>query len=186
MIKPALHVITGPMFSGKSDELIRQIKLARIAKIGVLIVKPERDTRYKNCVGTRNGEQRIEAHVINSPKAILELLEPHHDIIAIDEAQFFDISLVKVVKNLLRQHKRVIVSGLNLQFNEEPWETTMHLLALATEITLLKNVCGTCHSFDGDRSQRLSDSEEAIVIGDKGEYDGSCLVCFTPSPQRKI
>lgn len=176
--RPALEVITGPMFSGKSDELIRRLTLCKIANLGVIVIKPERDTRCEN-VSSRNGRM-MDAVTVSSTDEILALVEETHQVIGIDEIQFFDSGLVSVVLHLVRAGKHVVVSGLNLDFKEEPFENTMRLMALSSSVTVLKAVCDTCRSFEAVRSQRLVETSDRILVGDK-QYGPRCLSCYVPS-----
>ena len=176
MLVPELVVLTGPMFSGKSEELIRELRLAQIAELGVLVVKPVRDTRSEE-VASRNGSG-LPAIKVRNAREILTCVNGEM-YIGIDETQFFDDELPAVVMELVRQGKRVIAAGLDLDFEEKPFETTQRLMALAQEVRKLQAVCSKCRRRHASRSQRLTDDASRIVVGDK-QYEPRCMSCFVP------
>lgn len=171
----SLEVITGPMFSGKSEELIRRVRRWEIAKKRVLVCKPVMDTRNVN-ISSRNG---LSTEAVELSEGML--LRPYADtqdaeVIALDEAQFFKEDIVPQVIALMREHRRVIVAGLDLDFEEQPFPVMAHLLALATDIAKLTAVC-ECGK-DAVRSKRLVPSLQKIVVGDTEAYKPQCLACF--------
>ncbi len=173
----SLEVITGCMKSGKSEEFMRRISRAKILQLDTIIVKPMRDTRVKAQICSRNGIC-IDAIEIETPEQLLTLVEDRHAIVGIDEAQFFPESLVAVVSKLVHERKkRVIVSGLNLDFRAEPFPVMAKLLALATEVHVVKAICEACRKADAFRSQKIGGSAEIIEIGDV-QYEPRCLECF--------
>jgi thymidine kinase len=176
MLVPELVVLTGPMFSGKSEELIRELRLAQIAELGVIVIKPMRDTRSKE-VASRNGTN-LPAILVSHSREILDKVNGEM-YIGIDETQFFDEELPTVVMELVRKGKRVIAAGLDLDFREQSFETTQRLMALAQEVRKLRAVCSKCKRRHASRSQRLTDDTSRIVVGDK-EYEPRCLYCFIP------
>jgi len=175
-INPHLEVITGPMFSGKSEELIRRIKRARIAGLKTIRFKPIRDTRSGEAIQSRNGES-LEAINITKPKEILALVKPEHALVGIDEGHFFSADLIPVVLQLVRQGKRVIVCGLDLDYAEKPFEVMASLMALAYPIKKLTAVCMKCKREPATRSQRLVADKTRELIGDN-EYEPRCLQCY--------
>lgn len=179
MFTPALEVITGPMCAGKSDELIRRLTLYQIAHLGVIVIKPQRDTRTEQEIRSRNGKT-MEAVSVASSADIVKAIGSTHQVVGLDEIQFFDSGLVGVVRRLIRFNKRVIASGLNLDFKEDLFETTMALMALASDVTVLKAVCDVCRSLEAVRSQRLVGDGERIVVGTQ-QYSPRCLRCYQPS-----
>lgn len=180
MLAPELIVITGPMCSGKTEELIRYLRQSEHAKLGMLVVKPSVDTRDGQvlAIKSRNGHKLVAIDVPNAV-AILEQVATEHVWIGIDEAHFFDIGLVAVVMQLVRSGKRVIVSGLDLDYLEKPFEVMAQLMALAQEVQKLTAVCSKCRVRHASRSQRLTDDTSRIAVGDK-EYEPRCLQCYVP------
>lgn len=178
MISPKLEVIAGCMFSGKTEELIRRLKRSRIAGLGTLTFKPQHDTRVGAEIKSRNGDT-LEAIVIVEPQQILKIATTEHQVIGIDEAQFFNADLIPVVLALVRQGKRVIISGLDLDYREQPFEVVSMLMALASPVDKLTAVCMKCKLREATRSQRLSDDRARMVVGDR-DYEPRCLVCYVP------
>ncbi len=180
----SLIVITGPMFSGKTTELIRHLERAMYAKKKAGVFKPSLDKRYdeKNIV-THNGLSYPAIVVPNNIDGIVEIykksLELNLDVICIDEAQFFPIELVDVIEKLVEEDKIVVVAGLNLDFRGEPFETMKELLARADDIVHLKAVCTVC-GMDATRTQRLIDGKPApydsprILVGGSEVYEARC------------
>lgn len=175
MFSPGLVVITGPMFSGKSTELIRRLTIAKIAKLPVVVFKPARDTRTESQICSRDG-CCIAATNVSDPQQILELAVEAR-VIGIDEAHFFESGLAPVAMYLARQGKQVIIAGLNLDFQERPFPCIPELLALADEIVQVHALCTACNERLATRSQRLMGGEERYEVGDT-EYAPRCLLCF--------
>ena len=175
--EPHLAVITGPMFSGKSDELIRRLRVASIGGHGVLIVKPASDTRTHTTVQSRGGGV-MDAVVAESAAHLLKLVEQSHRVIGIDEAQFFDEGIVEVVRELLRAGKRVYVAGLALDYAEKPFVHMASLMAMATECHVLMAVCMQCKNPNASRTMRLVESTERHLVGDGEAYEPRCLGCY--------
>lgn len=174
--EPMLVVISGPMFSEKSRELIGRIRRAQLARWPTVIFKPQSDTRIDGCIASRNGKS-LEAIEVSSPEAMLAHIEGKTHI-GIDEAQFFDLSLASVVQRMLKMGKVVYVAGLNLDFRGRPFETMMFLEPFATEVDRRTAVCVRCGSDWGTRSQRISGGNETVQIGDE-TYEARCVRCFT-------
>jgi thymidine kinase len=184
-----LEVITGPMFAGKTEELIRRAERERIAKKKVIILKPTIDTRYsKDKIASHNGKA-LDCHLLNcdfnflelDPKLQIEILSA--DVVCIDEAQFFSEEIVTFCEWLAQGGKRVIVAGLNLDFKGEPFGPMPKLLALADDITSLTAVCTKCGK-EATRTQRLIDGKPApkdsplILIGGLETYEARCRDCW--------
>lgn len=174
-----LEVITGPMFSGKTEELIRRLRRAEIARHRVQVFKPVLDDRYSiNHVASHAGTT-FEALPVRTPQEILAHLDPETRVVGIDEAQFFDSSIVDVVRALTERGLRVIVSGLDLDFRGEPFGPMPQLLALADEVTKLYAICMVCGS-PATRSQRLIDGQPAhyddpvVMVGAAELYEPRC------------
>jgi len=178
LLAPELVVITGPMCSGKTEELIRYLRQGQHAEIGVIIFKPNVDTRSGQAIKSRNGHA-LEAIEVPNANAILSYVQDKHIWVGIDEAHFFDTDLVRVILLLLRAGKRVIVAGLDLDYREVPFEVIAQLLALAQIVQKLTAVCSKCHVRHASRSQRLTDDVSRVSIGDK-EYEPRCLQCYVP------
>lgn len=175
MFAPSLIVITGPMFSGKSTELIRRLTIAKIAKLPVFVVKPARDTRAPEQICSRDG-CCLSAVTVSHPSEIIARAADAR-VVGIDEAHFFNSGLPDVCMRLVRLGKQVIVSGLNLDFQERPFPGIPELLALADEIVHVRAICTACNERLATRSQRLSGGVETYEVGDS-EYAPRCLHCF--------
>jgi thymidine kinase len=174
-----IEVITGSMFSGKSEELIRRLRRAQIARQRVQIFKPGIDKRYdENHIVTHN-EQRLASVAVESSNELLRQVDDSADVVAIDEAQFFDMKLVEICNELANRGKRVIVAGLDLDYRGKPFEPMPQLLAIAEEITKQRAICVVCGS-PATYTQRLTSSHERIEIGAKGMYEARCRRCFEP------
>ncbi|HEY9785923.1 MAG TPA: thymidine kinase [Candidatus Obscuribacterales bacterium] len=178
------EMIVGCMSAGKSSELIRRIERARLAYLPTIIVRPATDTRSKpNQVESRNG-LASQAIVVDQPKDILKY-SSHAVVIGIDECQFFSDDIVEVVLTLLRQKKKIIASGLDLDYRGKPFGPVHHLLALADRVDKLLAVCRKCGSDFACRTQRLVHSSEQILVGD-AQYEARCLHCFEPPSEYQL
>ncbi|MDX1622737.1 MAG: thymidine kinase [Gemmatimonadota bacterium] len=174
-----IEVIVGPMFSGKSEELIRRLRRAEIARQRVQVFKPMVDDRYAADEIVSHSEMRIEAERVHNARAILDRIEPRTQVVGVDEAQFFDEELLEVVDHLADQGKRVIVAGLDQDYRARPFDPMPQLLAAAEEITKTLAICVVCGN-PANRTQRLVDSEERIVVGGARAYEARCRQCFEP------
>jgi len=172
------EVIIGCMSAGKSSELIRRIERARLAYLPTVIFRPAMDTRSKpDLVESRNGLQS-QALVVDSPKDMLKY-SSQAVVIGIDEVQFFSNDIVDVIMTLLKQRKKIIASGLDLDYKGKPFGPVPHLLALADRVDKLMAVCRKCGSDFACRTQRTVQSSEQILVGDS-EYEARCIDCFDP------
>lgn len=178
------EIITGPMSCGKTEELLRRIRRLIIAKKKVKVVSPSIDTRAKrDCIESRNGLWLDTAKVKNA-REILNVVEKDDDVIAIDELQFFDKEIVNVINTLVMQGKRVIGTGLDLDFKGEPFGSMPELLAYADKVDKLTAICMKCGSEYAVRTQRLIDGEPAdinsplIMIGADETYEARCIDCW--------
>ncbi|MGO4210907.1 thymidine kinase [Terriglobus sp. 2YAB30_2] len=180
-----LEVITGPMFSGKSEELIRRLKRAKIAKQRVACFKPDIDLRYHRTAIASHSEQTHDAAVVTPTSERLKatLFEKDHihevDVIGIDEVQFFDEAVIPLVMELVHLGKRVILGGLDTTFANEPFGPVPNLMALADEVTKLSAVCMVCGN-PAIHTQRLGQSQELVVVGAAGLYEARCREHFQP------
>lgn len=174
-----LEVITGPMFAGKSEELIRRVKTLSYTKMKIIAFKPAIDDRYdKTAIASHDGA-KYEAYAIKNAQSILELVKQDTQVVAIDEIQFFDMSIVKICEELADRGIRVIAAGLDLDFKGEPFGPMPDLLARAEFVTKLSAVCTVC-GCAATRTQRLIDGKPAdfndpiIKVGAKENYEARC------------
>jgi thymidine kinase len=177
-----IEVICGSMFSGKTEELIRRIKRAQIARQKVQVFKPHIDTRYARAqVASHNGVLHAAVPVLNAA-AIEPLIEPDTTLVAIDEVQFFDDGIVELARTLARRGVRVIAAGLDLDFRGEPFGPMPHIMAEAEMVDKLQAICVVCGA-PASRTQRLIDGEPAayddpiIMVGAKENYEARCRHC---------
>lgn len=178
-----LEVICGSMFSGKTEELIRRVKRAQIARQRVQTFKPAIDDRYGSqpAVSSHSGV-KMEAVPVEHPEEILTLVEPRTEVVAIDEAQFFPPTIVGVVQRLADSGKRVIVAGLDADFRGEPFGPMPALMATAENLDKLHAICVVCGN-PASRTQRMIDGRPAsygdpvIVVGATELYEARCRRC---------
>lgn len=177
-----IELIVGCMFSGKSEEMIRRVKRAIIANQKVIVFKPAIDKRYdKDKVVSHNGI-KIEAVVVENPEQIYNMSKDY-DVVAIDEAQFFDEKLIEVVEKLAEENKRVIIAGLDQDFRGEPFSIMPYLMAIADSIDKLHAICVICGAV-ATKSQRLIENKPApydsptIVVGAMETYQPRCRKCY--------
>jgi thymidine kinase len=174
-----IEVIVGPMFSGKSEELIRRLRRAEIGKQRVQIFKPVIDQRYsKNGIVSHSGLE-IASDLVHSGDEILEKVAARTEVVGIDEAQFLGETVIHACTRLAELGKRVIVAGLDTDFMGRPFEPIPRLLAVAEEITKLLAICMRCGN-PAIHTQRIVASEELIVVGAGGMYEARCRRCFEP------
>jgi thymidine kinase len=177
-----IEVITGPMFSGKSEELIRRLKRARIARQRVLCFKPSLDVRYHKTAIASHSSQTLEALTVATVDDLRAALFPVIDeveVIGVDEAQFFDASILPLSMELMHRGKRVILAGLDTTFAGEPFPPIPDLMAIADEVTKLSAVCMQCGA-PAIHTQRLGSSQSLVLVGAAGIYEARCRACFRP------
>jgi thymidine kinase len=175
-----IEVIAGPMFSGKSEELIRRLRRAELGRQRVQIFKPVLDHRYsKNGIVSHSGLE-IASELVETSGDVLEKVAPRTEVVGIDEAQFLGEGIVNACVMLADLGKRVIVAGLDTDFMGRPFEPMPRLLAVAEEITKLLAICVRCGN-PAVHTQRLVTSEDLIVVGATGLYEARCRRCFEPS-----
>jgi len=172
-----LEVICGSMFSGKTEELIRRLTRARIARQRVEIFKPALDTRYHAQDVVSHNQNSIRSTPVQSPAEILLLAGGGTDVVGIDEAQFFDESLVEVCKKLADSGIRVIVAGLDMDYRGRPFGPMPALLATAEFVTKVHAVCVCCGELAA-YSYRIAASEKQILLGETDSYEARCRPCF--------
>ncbi|HOL55268.1 MAG TPA: thymidine kinase [bacterium] len=174
-----IEVICGSMFSGKSEELIRRVKRAEIARQKVQVFKPAIDTRYEDREVVSHDGNKVSAYMVEKAEDIIAELLPDVQVIAIDEGQFFDNSIVEVCQTLADNGKRVIVAGLDQDFRGEPFGPMPELLAVAEKVDKLQAICMVCGG-PASRTQRLINGEPAyyddptILIGAEDVYEARC------------
>jgi len=183
VIQPGrIEVITGPMFSGKSEELIRRLKRARIAKQRIVCFKPDIDLRYHTTAIASHSAQTHDACVVANVDRLKEALFAQIDqveVIGIDEAQFFDENLLVLSLELVHLGKRVLIAGLDTTFAGEPFSPIPDLMAVADEVVKLSAVCMRCGA-PAIHTQRLGGSQELVMVGAAGMYEARCRAHFEP------
>ena len=172
----SIEVICGSMFSGKTEELIRRMKRAQFAKQKVEIYKPCIDVRYSEDKVVSHDFHSIPSTPIDSPAKMLEL-SSDVEVVGVDEAQFFDSSIVEVVQALANKGIRVIIAGLDTDFLGKPFGPMPALMAVAEDIQKVHAICVRCGS-PANHSHRLSKSEELVLLGEKDEYEPLCRHCY--------
>ena len=178
-----IEVVVGSMFSGKSEELIRRLRRARIARQRVQVFKPRIDTRYSTDDIVSHGEMRMESVVIDNSRQLRELVAPDTEVVGIDEGQFFDAGLPAVCSTLADRGVRVIVAGLDQDYLGKPFEPMPQLLAIAEYITKTHAICMVCGN-PANHTQRLVASGDRVLVGAAGLYEARCRRCFDPHLSR--
>ncbi len=174
-----IEVITGSMFSGKSEELIRRVRRAQIAKQRVQLFKPALDSRYSEDHIVSHSDMKMRSDVVASAAEILERVENDTDVVAIDEGQFFDQTLIDVVNEIANAGRRVIVAGLDQDYRGRPFEPMPQLMAVAEYVDKTLAICMQCGQ-PANRSQRLVDVPGRVVVGGAERYEARCRHCFHP------
>jgi len=177
-----IEVIVGPMFSGKSEELIRRLKRARIARQRVACYKPDIDLRYHRTAIASHSAHTHEATVIANVGDLRGALFPilnEVEVIGLDEAQWLDDAIVPLATQLVLLGKRVVIAGLDTTFAGQPFGPIPALMAIADEVTKLSAVCMVCGAL-AIHTQRLGSSQELVVVGAAGLYEARCRRCFLP------
>ncbi len=173
-----IEVIVGCMFSGKTEELIRRIRRAQIARQRVAIFKPKIDTRYSNDHIVSHSEAKLLSTVVECADEIIARAQDAQ-VVGIDEGQFFDARIVDVAEELANQGKRVIIAGLDQDYRGKPFEPMPQLLAVAEYITKTLAICVVCGN-PADRTQRTTPGQERVLVGAKESYEARCRNCFEP------
>ncbi|MCB2293160.1 thymidine kinase [Clostridium algoriphilum] len=177
-----IEVIIGPMYSGKSEELIRRIRRTNIAKQKVQVFKPQIDNRYSNTDVVSHCGAKVEAVPVKDSSQILELLDADTQVVAIDEVQFFDKDIISVITTLADDDKRVICAGLDMDFKGEPFGPIPPLLAIAEFVDKIQAICVVCGN-PATRTQRLINGKPAryedpiVLIGATESYEARCRKC---------
>ncbi|NMC38966.1 MAG: thymidine kinase [Bacteroidales bacterium] len=172
----SVEVITGSMFSGKTEELIRRLRRAQFAGLKVEIFKPSLDKRYSDTRVVSHDEKSIVSTPVDNASSIL-LLASEVDVIGIDEAQFFDGSIIEVCNTLANNGVRVIVAGLDMDFMGNPFGPMPGLLAIAEYVTKVHAICMRCGNL-AQYSFRKSDEAQVVLLGEKDKYEPLCRNCY--------
>lgn len=177
-----IEMITGPMFSGKSEELIRRLKRARIARQRVACYKPDIDLRYHRTAIASHSQQTHDASTVATVEVLRATLFPRLEeveVVGIDEVQFFSDEIIALVMELVHLGKRVVMAGLDTTFAGEPFGPVPNLMSIADEVTKLSAVCMVCGA-PAIHTQRLGQSQELVVVGAAGLYEARCRTHFEP------
>jgi thymidine kinase len=174
-----IEVIVGSMFSGKSEELIRRLRRAQIARQKVQVFKPLFDTRLAADHIVSHSAIRIASENVASARALLDAVDADTEVVGIDEGQFFDLELPMVCTTLADRGKRVIVAGLDQDYLGKPFEPMPQLLAIAEYITKTHAICMVCGN-PANHTQRLVPSSDRVLLGAQGTYEARCRKCFDP------
>ncbi len=175
-----VEVICGSMFSGKTEELIRRLRRARIARQHTRVFKPTLDERYSEDEVVSHNENSVTTTPVEAPPQIRELVQ-EADVVGIDEAQFFDADLVPTCQALADEGHRVIVVGLDTDYRAEPFDPMPQLMAVAEHVTKLHAVCVVCGA-PANHSQRIVPGEDRVLVGATEAYEPRCRACFEPEP----
>ena len=176
-----IEVICGSMFSGKTEELIRRLRRAQIAQMSTIIFKPRIDSRYSETHIVSHNNLKLESHLVNTPQEILDMAV-NISVVAIDEAQFFNDSILEVCKTLASQGKRVVLAGLDTDYRGVPFGPMPQLMCEADYLDKLRAICVKCGN-PASYTQRTSSDPGQVVIGELDKYEARCRNCF--QAQRK-
>jgi thymidine kinase len=177
-----IEVITGPMFAGKTEELIRRVRRLQYANRNIVVFKPSIDDRYAENEVVSHNDSRTRSISITKSSEIMKYIKMDTDVVAIDEIQFLDEEAVEICEYLANKGIRVIVSGLDRDFRGEPFSFMPKLLAMAEYVTKLSAICVKCHT-PATRTQRIIDGKPAnfhdpiVLIGAKDSYEARCRDC---------
>jgi len=176
-----IEVICGSMFSGKTEELIRRLKRALYGKQKVQVFKANIDKRYDDLAVVSHSQLKIVATPVERAEEILQLLKPDTEVVGIDEVQFLGPDVVRVCEALAARGVRVLCAGLDQDYQGRPFEPMPQLLAVAEYVTKELAICVVCGN-PANRSQRILDSAERVVVGAAGAYEARCRKCHVPTP----
>lgn len=180
-----IEVICGPMFSGKSEELIRRLRRAIIARQRVQVFKPTVDDRYAEDAVVSHSDNRLAATAVRRAADILDQTRARTDVVGIDEAQFFDEALVEAVEGLANRGVRVLIAGLDLDWRGRPFHPMPALLAIAESVTKSQAVCMVCGEA-ASFSQKLGGSDATVEVGSDDRYEARCRRHFEPEEARQL
>jgi thymidine kinase len=179
-----IEAICGPMFSGKTEEMIRRLRRATIARKRVQVFKPVIDTRYSDDEIVSHADVRMRSDAVNDTAEILSRIDWRTQVVGIDEANFFGPELIRVANQLADSGKQIIVAGLDTDYLGRPFAPMPELLAMAESITKTLAICMRCGA-PAKHTQRLIESEDLIVVGASGAYEARCRRCFEPGIPRQ-
>ncbi len=172
-----IEAVVGSMFSGKTQELIRRLRLATIARQKVQVFNHALDTRYAKDHIVSHDSSKTPSRAVAKAKDILDLVDPDTQVVGIDEVQFFDDAIIGVCETLADQGRRVIVAGLDQDYRGAPFPVTSQLMGVAEFVTKNLAICSVCGS-PANRSQRLSNTKKLIEVGTGDKYEARCRACF--------
>ncbi|MCX5795681.1 MAG: thymidine kinase [Elusimicrobia bacterium] len=172
-----IEAVVGSMFSGKTQELIRRLRLATIARQKVQVFNHALDTRYAKDHIVSHDSSKTPCQAVAKAKDILDLVQPDTQVVGIDEVQFFDEAVIGVCETLADQGRRVIVAGLDQDYRGVPFPVTSQLMGVAEFVTKNLAICSVCGS-PANRSQRLSNNKKLIEVGTGDKYEARCRACF--------
>jgi thymidine kinase len=178
-----VEVITGSMFSGKTEELLRRLRRAQFAGLKVVIFKPALDNRYSEVFVVSHDERSIVSTPVDNALSIL-LLATDVNVVAIDEAQFFDSSIIDVCNRLADSGIRVIVAGLDMDFSGKPFGPMPELMAIADQITKVHAICVRCGNL-AQFSFRKTDEDKIVLLGEKNLYEPLCRICYNNASNKE-
>ena len=178
-----IEVVCGSMFSGKTEELLRRLKRAQFAKQKIVIFKPSVDNRYSDVEVVSHDFHKITSTPISDPAEMLKV-GPDVQVVGVDEAQFFDESLVDVCQQLANRGIRVIVAGLDTDFLGQPFGPMPRLMAVAEDVQKVHAICVRCGAL-ANHSHRLSKSEDLVLLGEKDVYEPLCRDCYNAARARE-
>ena len=181
-VRGTIEVVCGSMFSGKTEELLRRLKRAKIAKQSVEIFKPKIDTRFSAEEIVSHDRNSIHSTPVDHSSNIL-LLSSEVEVVGIDEAQFFDVGLVDVCQQLADQGVRVIVAGLDMDFKRVPFGPMPGLCAIADDVSKVHAICVECGSL-ANYSHRIVAGDKQVMLGELEEYKPLCRVCYLERTQK--
>lgn len=179
-----IEVVTGSMFSGKTEELLRRLRRAKLAKQDVRLFKPKLDTRYSATEVVSHDAHAIAANPVEAAKDVLVYTEGA-DVVAIDEAQFFDNTLIEVCQTLANNGIRVIIAGLDMDYTGKPFGPIPQLMAIAEDVQKVHAICVHCGGL-AQYSHRISGGKRLVVLGETNHYEPLCRRCFVEATQRRV
>jgi len=176
-----VEIICGPMFSGKTEELFRRLRRAEIAQLNIAVVKPAADNRYDTSHVVSHDKNQYESIVVQNAGEIIHATQ-FADVIGIDEAQFFDNGIVDSCKQLANNGKRVIIAGLDMDFQGNPFGPVPQLMSVAEYVTKVHAICGRCGNL-ATFSYRKTNEKDILLVGEKNIYEPLCRGCYNASKQ---
>lgn len=179
-----IEVVCGPMFSGKSEELIRRLRRATIARKRVQVFKPAIDVRYSADEIVSHGDLRMKSEVLENTRDMLRRIDWRTEVVGVDEANFMGPDLIEIAGTLADSGKQVIIAGLDTDYMGRPFPPIPELLALAESITKTLAICVRCGN-PAKHTQRLIESDNLIMVGAGGMYEARCRRCFEPGIPRQ-